>query len=558
MFERSAKLEKVFRRHPGAPVFARLAETALRRDRLMRAQVLCEEGCERFPDYPTGHVILGRVYETQGLWDEARDAYDQGLRLDPDQPAVYRRLSRVYGELGNPTLALKCLESAARLDPLSESVAKKLQELAILTREQATPAPQDEEPRHRPEAPLVKASGSTSVAQVSDLPSVAPEPLQQVDAAADQLGAFGPGVETGSDVVTPASPHQDGVEDTGAEDAGPGGSAVEGPAAEGPAGEGSGDDPGRNELTDLASGPDLPAAPVAEAATEPFGIVQQLPEWDTSSAAQVGDSGPEQSTQDQPTEQGEPDHAGILAAGDDETQPPPPLVEAEPVRSVTDVGHRADIDSSEVAALGEGLFDEGEAEDDELPPPATPPLRPPVSPAAIVPSRTPGPAAQPEVTAPPNRPEIVEQISASRTADRVAPPALQVPAATAQGAETPPIEDSDPSDAIDPAAAEIAPVAASAPPAKPAVQDLLSSSPGFSRRADGTLRQLVADIQGTETDSEKTNKANALPFATVTLAQLYDRQGFGEQATRIYQEILAADPTNESALAGLKSLSTTG
>ena len=49
-------------------MFARLAEQALRKGRLMRAQVLREEGCERFPDYPTGYVILGRVYETQGLW----------------------------------------------------------------------------------------------------------------------------------------------------------------------------------------------------------------------------------------------------------------------------------------------------------------------------------------------------------------------------------------------------------------------------------------------------------------------------------------------------------
>ncbi len=134
MFERATKLEKVFRRHPETPVFARLAEQALRKGRLMRAQVLCEEGCERFPDYPTGHVILGRVYETQGLWEEARTAFDQGLRLDPDQPAVYRRLSRIYSELGNPTLALKCMESAAHLDPLSDSVSAQLRRLADQTR----------------------------------------------------------------------------------------------------------------------------------------------------------------------------------------------------------------------------------------------------------------------------------------------------------------------------------------------------------------------------------------------------------------------------------------
>lgn len=134
MFDRVAKLERVYERFPGAPVFARLADACLHKGRLMRAQVLCQEGCERFPNYPTGYFVLGRCYEVQRLWEEARTALDRGLRLDPDNPSAYRRLSRVYRELGNPTLALKCLERAGALDPLSPRLASELQELAARLR----------------------------------------------------------------------------------------------------------------------------------------------------------------------------------------------------------------------------------------------------------------------------------------------------------------------------------------------------------------------------------------------------------------------------------------
>ncbi|MDP6019237.1 MAG: tetratricopeptide repeat protein, partial [Candidatus Latescibacteria bacterium] len=91
MFDRAPKLEKAFRRYPQTPLFARLADHFLRRGRLMQAQALCEEGCERFPAYPTGFIVLSRCFERQRMWEEARIALDRSLRLDPDNPAAYRR-----------------------------------------------------------------------------------------------------------------------------------------------------------------------------------------------------------------------------------------------------------------------------------------------------------------------------------------------------------------------------------------------------------------------------------------------------------------------------------
>lgn len=136
MFDKTAKLEKAYRRHPRAPLFARLADACLRRGKTTRALDLCEAGCQSFPEYPSGYFVLSRCYEAQGKLEKAREALDRGLRLDPRCPAPFRQLSQLYARMGNATLARKCLEAAAELDPFSESLAG---ELAALTAVSAAP-----------------------------------------------------------------------------------------------------------------------------------------------------------------------------------------------------------------------------------------------------------------------------------------------------------------------------------------------------------------------------------------------------------------------------------
>ncbi|MFH1570028.1 MAG: tetratricopeptide repeat protein, partial [Gemmatimonadota bacterium] len=91
MLDKTARLEKVARRHPRTPLFARLADAYLSHGKSRRARELCEEGCRRFPRYPTGFFVLSRCYEGEGRLEEARAALDMGLRLDPHCPAAFRR-----------------------------------------------------------------------------------------------------------------------------------------------------------------------------------------------------------------------------------------------------------------------------------------------------------------------------------------------------------------------------------------------------------------------------------------------------------------------------------
>ena len=497
MFERAAKLEKVFRRHPGAPLFARLAEHALRKGRLMRAQVLCEEGRERFPDYPTGHVILGRVYEMQGLWEDARAAFDQGLRLDPDQPAVYRRLSKVYQELGNPTLALKCLESAARLDPRRDSIAGQLAALAKRTRQSTTTIASADEPD----------SPATPAPQPG-----AKDPPEPIGESAPKMTAepFLPAVEV--DEAEPLA------------------------------------DPEISATPEISVGTQEVSVGTQDVAVEePFSTVQSLPEWEPSTpapaleipevrpAAQIPSSGFEVAPPP-------PDAAPVPLLADKELEPPMTGVSAGPDTSAeseeiaspsppeTAELQDLDFDSSEVAALGEGLFEGDEEEPDA---PQAPPQKKQIVAAQAVHPQTPEVARAAQETHKHESQPPVAPVPPAESLPETPPPATPSPVLSV-------------ADEVADAVEKLAP--------EPIEADLVQTA-GFARRADDGLRDLVDDIQGPE-DAQTGNVTEPSPLATVTLAQLYHRQGFSERAAQIYEQILATDPSNQSARAGLESLDT--
>ena len=163
MFARTSKVEKAFRRFPQSPLFARLAEEYLRKGRPMRAQALCEEGCERFPRYATGFFVLGRCYEARRMWQQARSAMDQGLQLDPGNLAGLRRLAGIHRRLGEGQRALECLERASALDPLSARLKRELATLAA-------------EVRPRPDAPAAPAPVPASAPRPAVLPAPGPPP----------------------------------------------------------------------------------------------------------------------------------------------------------------------------------------------------------------------------------------------------------------------------------------------------------------------------------------------------------------------------------------------
>ena len=61
-----AKLEALYASNPDGRVFTHLAEAYRRAGELDRAREILDRGLERHPDYPSAHVVLGRVYTDLG------------------------------------------------------------------------------------------------------------------------------------------------------------------------------------------------------------------------------------------------------------------------------------------------------------------------------------------------------------------------------------------------------------------------------------------------------------------------------------------------------------
>ncbi len=71
-----------------SPSFAREAAEHLRDGNIQRAVDLCLLGTNTFPNYATGHFVLGKCHEAFGRTADALAAYRQALSKLPDNPTL--------------------------------------------------------------------------------------------------------------------------------------------------------------------------------------------------------------------------------------------------------------------------------------------------------------------------------------------------------------------------------------------------------------------------------------------------------------------------------------
>ncbi|MEE2658082.1 MAG: tetratricopeptide repeat protein [Candidatus Latescibacterota bacterium] len=413
----------------------------------MRAQVLCQKGCERFPGYPTGFLVLSRCYESQGMWEQARIALDQGLRLDPANPAGFRRLSRIYRQLGNDTLARKCLERALEQDPLSEGITAELRAATRLPAQQSGIDAGDirAEPVRGQTAPAQPALSKPTEMNPSEEEVIAAS-LEESDLAEDE-GLF----DTEAIVEIPSIP---GLAAAAHKIARSGEEFSETPAK-------------------VEKSGNIPAT-----ADEAFGQVRPLPEW----KQEPDPLGPKAQ---------EPEHAGESSAREE-------IPATDVGNGVGDVDEDvAESDSAfalggnEISTQGAGLFDN-------------------------------------DAVAEPTTPTVNER----RTETAVASP--------------PRVEEIDGLGAL---------MAETEPPAKVGEVENREAVSRF-RSSDG-LTEIFEEVHSAEPVDRVAFKGYTEPrppVATNTLAQLYEDQGFRNEARRTYQEVLENDPSNESARVGLERL----
>lgn len=105
-----SSLEKRLESNPLSPVFARLASLYVSANRLEEARNLCEKGVTHYPQYSTGHLILGQCYMRLGRFDSAREELQKTLSLQPRcdlaRTLLEEAMLRLAAEkVGKPTVA---------------------------------------------------------------------------------------------------------------------------------------------------------------------------------------------------------------------------------------------------------------------------------------------------------------------------------------------------------------------------------------------------------------------------------------------------------------------
>lgn len=126
------ELDALFRKYESAPdsyVFAPLADAFRKEGRLEEAVEVCRKGVRRHPDYPSGHVVLGKCHFDVGEVDEAADSFRRVLELDANNLVALKYLGMIEAGRGRQDRAREYFKHILVLDPENKEIRSLLEDL---------------------------------------------------------------------------------------------------------------------------------------------------------------------------------------------------------------------------------------------------------------------------------------------------------------------------------------------------------------------------------------------------------------------------------------------
>lgn len=169
-----AKLEALYAEHPEGRVFTHLAEACRKAGDLDRAREVLTEGIERYPEYSSAHVVLGRVLMDLEQHDEARAEFRRVLELDNHNLVAHRSLGDIARLEGRTEDALEHYHELLELEPSDHEVGAIVSEMS---EGPAVPASDAGEPSEEDEwaltGDLESEGGATEVPDAEDRPAEA-------------------------------------------------------------------------------------------------------------------------------------------------------------------------------------------------------------------------------------------------------------------------------------------------------------------------------------------------------------------------------------------------
>lgn len=182
-----ARLELLFAAHPEGRVFTHLAEAYRRAGDTDRAHELLENGLARHGDYPSAHVVMGRVLLDLGRSEDADRAFRRALELDPHNLVALRALADIARAEGRTAQAREYYRTLIELDPFDDEYAEILAGLHA--------------PEPAPDLPDAADPGPAAASADIGGPGGSEPPVEELDPPEPAAGEI---LDVEDDIVEPA------------------------------------------------------------------------------------------------------------------------------------------------------------------------------------------------------------------------------------------------------------------------------------------------------------------------------------------------------------------
>jgi tetratricopeptide (TPR) repeat protein len=139
-FEEIERLKERLKKTPDSKLFVPLAEEYKKVGMLDEAIEILNRGLERYPNYMSARVSLGKIYFDKGMLSEAGAEFVKVVSAIPDNLYAHKKLAEIYRDLGEKEKATDEFRKVLTLNPTDEDAARSLANLEekFVVHEEAT------------------------------------------------------------------------------------------------------------------------------------------------------------------------------------------------------------------------------------------------------------------------------------------------------------------------------------------------------------------------------------------------------------------------------------
>ncbi|MBN1165433.1 MAG: tetratricopeptide repeat protein [Candidatus Krumholzibacteriota bacterium] len=123
-------LAERFKSAPGSRLFAPLADAYRKSGLVDKAIEFLEQGLEKYPDYASAHVILGKCFYDKGATERSRTEFKKVIDLDPENMVALKYMGDILLAEDNRDEALQYYRKLLAIDPTNEEVNLILEDTA--------------------------------------------------------------------------------------------------------------------------------------------------------------------------------------------------------------------------------------------------------------------------------------------------------------------------------------------------------------------------------------------------------------------------------------------